>query len=202
MDNKREREIKNKAKEINHLSENFQLIHATYATQEYIKDIAKEYYSERIDALKIRIKEKIEKDMDAAQELEEKEELEVIIRRNLFYVDIGFINISNEMAARVVKNNKSFTIYLAASLRDNIFTEKGEFNYKVIATIRKLMSHELGHLVLHTKDILQDNTTQGSLNIKDAEKEQEANIFGQELIELRKERNKKIRKDGGAEILF
>lgn len=44
IDSTRRVEIKAKAKEINDLSEQFQLIHATYAVQEYIKDIVKEYY--------------------------------------------------------------------------------------------------------------------------------------------------------------
>lgn len=58
------------------------------------------------------------------------------------------------------------------------------------------MAHEIGHMVLHTKELLLEESTQGSLNIKNAEKEEEANIFGKELLELRRDRNRKIRADG------
>ena len=46
MNSERKNEIRAKAKEINDLSEKFQLIHATYATQEHIKDAAKELHKQ------------------------------------------------------------------------------------------------------------------------------------------------------------
>ena len=202
MDSLRKNEIRSKAKEINDLSEQFQLIHATYATQEFIKKIVKEFYQEKLDSLGARIAEKLKVDANISEELEEKENLENLIKRNRAIINIGYININDENVARVVKVDNAFTIYLASSLRDSIFTEKNEYNYKTIQKIRELMSHELGHLALHTKELLLEDSTQGSLNIKDDEKEIEANFFGKELLNLRKERNKKIRYDGGAENLF
>lgn len=202
MDTTRKQEIKNKAREINNLSEQFQLIHATYATQEYIKNIVKEFYQHKLAELKTRIMEKMEKDLNTDMEFKEKEHLEDLIKHNRFSIDIGYINISDENIARVIKVDNSFTVYLASSLKDSIFKQNGERDYTVIHKIRKLMSHELGHLVLHTKDLLLEDGTQGSLNIQDGTKEEEADLFGGELLELRKERNEQIRKDGGAENLF
>jgi len=198
----RKNEIREKAKEINDLSEQFQMVHATYATQEYIKSIVKDFYQKKLDDLKARIAEKIQKDLDITQELEEKEQLEVVIKRNRAIINIDYIDIPDEKVARVVKVDNAFTIYLAASLRDSIFTESHDYNYTTIQKIRELMAHELGHLTLHTKDLLLEDGTQGSITIEDDEKEAEANFFGEKLLDLRKERNKKIRCDGGAENLF
>ena len=198
----RMKEIKTKAKEINDFSEQFQLIHATYATQEYIKNIVKEFYQQKLCELKKRISERLEKDLSTNEEFKEKEKLEDIIKRNSFDIDIGYINVKNSDVARVIKVDNGFIIYLAASLKNSIFSDKKEFNYEVINKIRQLMAHELGHLALHTKDLLLENSLQGSLNICSNDKEDEANLFGKELLSLRKKRNEKIRKDGGADNLF
>lgn len=203
MEPMRKQEIKSKAKDINNLSEQFQLIHATYAVQECIKNIVKEVYTEKLNALTVRMIEKMQRDLNTDDELREKQELEDLIKRNRVSIDIGYIDISDDNIARVVKvGNSSFHIYLALSLRNSLFMEDGEYNYETITKIRQLMSHELGHLVLHTKDLLLEDGTQGSLTIRDSEKEEEADLFGEELLQLRKERNRKIRCDGGAENLF
>lgn len=202
MNTGRKKEIQDKAKEINALSEQFQLVHATYASSEYIRTVVREFYQKELDNLKIRILDKTKKDQDTTQELLEKSELENLIRRNNYIIDIGYIDVSDENIARVVKLGKSFTIYLAKSLKDSIFKPNGDFDYDVIGKIRELMAHEIGHMVLHSKELLLEESTQGSLNIKDAEKEEEADIFGKELLELRRDRNRKIRADGGADKLF
>ena len=140
-------EIKAKAKEINDLSEQFQLIHATYAVQEYIKDIVRGYYQNQLNELRKRIEEKMKKDLDSDKELKEKETLQALIDRSHSTIDIGYIDIDNSQIARVIKTENSFTIYLASSLRDSIFNKDGTYNYEIIHNIRNLMAHELGHLV-------------------------------------------------------
>ncbi len=202
MDTARKKEILSKAKEINDLSEQYQLIHATYASQEYIKGIIREYYQERLSQLKERISTKALNGLDTSQEMSDKKELEQMIKRNRYTVNIDYIDVSNEDTARIVKVGTSFTIYLAKSLKDKIIDQSGAYNYKIIRKIRRLMGHEIGHIVLHTKELLIDESTQGSLTIKDDEKELEADAFGEKLLELRRNRNKRIREDGGAENLF
>ena len=133
-----------------------------------------------------------------------------MLKRNCFHIDIDYIDITDSNIARVVKVDNSFTIYLAQSLRDAIFTKHShdcnlnEMNYEIIQKIRKLMAHELGHLVLHTKDLLLEESLQGTLNLKieEQEKEDEANQFGQYLLAFRRKRNEKIKTDGGAEKLY
>ncbi len=202
MVTERKQEIKKRAKEINKISEQFQLVHATFATQNYIKQCVQEFYQEKIKELAVRIAQKAAKDLPTDEELVEKAELEEQIKRNHFSIDIGYIDVPDEEVARVVKLDNFFAIYLSSSLKNAIFKENGDYNYETIGKIRKLMSHELGHLVLHTKDLLLENSLQGTLQIQDVDREDEADLFGHEFLELRKERNKKIRDDGGADILF
>lgn len=75
---------------------------------------------------------------------------------------------------------------------ENTVDKDAGYNQDIFAKTRRLVSHELGHLVLHTDDLLKIEGTQGSLDIKDDEKEEEANLFGEKLIELRSDRNKKM----------
>lgn len=201
MDTGRKNEIKAKAKEINDFSEQFQLLHATHASQEFIKDIVREAYQEKLREVKKRIDEKTERNLDATKELKEKEDLERVIGENRFLIDVDYIDVEPEIA-RVTKVGKFFSIYLARSLKDSMKKEDGRLDYNVIRDIRELMAHELGHIVLHTKEVLSEEGTQGTLNIKDSEKEQEAKLFADELLNLRRLRNEQIRKDGGADHLF
>lgn len=55
MVTERKQEIKKRAKEINKISEQFQLVHATFATQNYIKQCVQEFYQEKIKELAVRI---------------------------------------------------------------------------------------------------------------------------------------------------
>lgn len=80
MNIERKKEIQDKAKEINALSEQFQLVHATYASSEYIRTVVREFYQKELDKLKIRILDKTKKDQDTTQELLEKSELENLLR--------------------------------------------------------------------------------------------------------------------------
>ncbi|MBD5459252.1 MAG: hypothetical protein HDR27_11855 [Lachnospiraceae bacterium] len=89
-----------------------------------------------------------------------------------------------------------------AELEKKIFDENGNYNYEVIQKIRQLMAHELGHLILHTDELLHIDGTQGSKLITDEEKEEETDCFGKQLLHFRKERNEKIYRDGGAHKIY
>ncbi len=201
MDTKRRQDIKTKAKNINDCSEQFQLLHATYASQEDVKRTVQDFYTEKLAVLKDKIDKKAKHRLNTEDELEQVKNLMDIIQ-NRFVIDIGYMSVSDEGMARVTKTGKFFTIWLAKSLRDKIHKVDGGLDYDVIQKIRELMAHELGHIVLHTKEILKEEGTQGTLNIQNDEQEMEARLFAEELLELRRERNRKIREDGGADKLF
>lgn len=202
MDNKRKQDIKEKAKDINDRSEQFQMLHATYASQEYVKLIVRDFYKEKLAEIKSKIKEKAERGLSTDKELDQEEEEMELINQNRFAIDIVYMNVSDENVARVTKNGKVFNILLAKSLKDKLHKSDGTLNYNVVKKIRELMSHELGHIVLHTKEILAEDGTQGTLNIKADSQEEEACLFAEELLELRRKRNRRIREDGGADKLL
>lgn len=198
----RKNEIRKIAKNISKASEKFQLIHATYACQTLIKQIVLQDFKEKYDGLLLRIEEKISKDLNYDAEWSEKERLDILIKQRAFHIDVAYIPTKDENAARVIKIDNAFVINLSKSLSDKICDEDGNYNYEVIQKIRHLMAHELGHLVLHTDELLKIDGTLGSKLINDEDREAEANCFKDEVIKLRKERNEKIYKDGGAHKMF
>lgn len=202
MDNQRKQDIKEKAKDINDRSEQFQMLHATYASQEYVKSIVQDFYKEKLAEIKSKIKEKAERGLNTEKEHEQEKEVLEFINQSHFAIDIVYMNVRDEDVARVTKTGKVFNILLAKSLKDKIHKPDGGLDYNVVKKIRELMSHELGHIVLHTKEILAEDGTQGTLNIKADNQEEDARIFAKELLELRRERNRRIREDGGADNLL
>lgn len=198
MDTERKSEIQQTAKNVSRTSEQFQLIHATYACQMLIKQVVMADYKKKYDELSDKIEKKILEGRNYEKDQEEKERLDILIKQRSFHIDVAYIETSSEDAARVIKINNAFVINLSKSLADHIFDSNGDYNYDTIRKIRKLMSHELGHLALHTDELLQIDSMQGSKLIKDADREEEASYFGDKLLELRRIRNEKIYQDGGA----
>lgn len=202
MNTERKNEIREIARNVSRTSEQFQLIHATYACQMLIKQIVMVDYQKKYDKLSADIVERMMNGLSYEKERKEKERLDILIKQRSFHIDVAYIESSSEDAARVVKINNAFVIHLSKSLVKRIFDKNGDYNYDAIRKVRKLMSHELGHLALHTEELLQIESTQGSKLINDMDKEEEATFFGNELLELRKERNRKIYQDGGAHEKF
>ncbi|MBQ9361202.1 MAG: ImmA/IrrE family metallo-endopeptidase [Lachnospiraceae bacterium] len=202
MDGVRKAEIREKAGQIEKESERYQMIHATYACQSLIRDSVSEYFTKEYDGLLNQVEERMSKGLDYDTQRKKMEELDQLRRKQGFHVDVAYVDMNNEDSARVVKIENAFVIYLPKSLGDSIIKEDGDFDYDTIRRVRKLMSHEIGHLILHTEDLLRIDGTQGSKELLDEDKEAEAEYFGQELINLRKERNRKITEDGGAYRLF
>lgn len=202
MDTKRKNEINDIAKKVSHISEQYQLIHATYACQMLVKQIIMDEYTKKYDELSKRIEEKILANAKYDQEQSEKEEIDALIKQRSFHIDVAYIETTSDDAARIVKINNAFVINLSKSLAKQIFKSDGSYNYVVIHKIRELMAHELGHIILHTKDLFYIDSTQGSKLIINPEKEEEANLFGKDLLELRKLRNERVYQDGGAHKKF
>lgn len=202
MDTNRKNEICDIANKVSHTSEQYQLIHATYACQMMVKQTIMDEYIKKYDELSKRIEEKICKGLKYDQEQLEKEELDLLIKQRSFHIDVAYIETTSEDAARIVKIDNAFVINLSKSLLIQIFNSDGSYNYAIIHKIRELMAHELGHIALHTKELFYIDSTQGSKLIMDPQKEEEADLFGEQLLELRKLRNKKVYQDGGAHNKF
>ena len=202
MDTKRKGEIKEIAQNVSNVSEQFQLIHATYACQMLIKQMVIDEYTKKYDDLLKNIEKKIIAGRKYEEEQKEKERLDMLIKQRSFHIDIAYIDTSSDDVARIVKIDNAFVINLSKSLAKQIFHPDGSYNYEIIHKIRNLMSHELGHLMLHTNELLNIESTQGSKLITYPEKEEEADYFGTQLLECRKWRNQKIYQDGGAHKKF
>ena len=188
-------EIRHKAEEVTQSAERFHMIHATYACQNLIKQVVMNDFKAKYDELSDKIEQKMAMDFNCEDELKDKERFSILLKQRTFHIDVEYINTMVDNAARVIKNDNSFVICLPQLLLENMIDKDGKYNQEVLAKIRKFMAHELGHLVLHTDDILKIDGTQGSLDIKDDEKEEEANLFGEKLIELRSKRNKRMYQD-------
>lgn len=202
MDTKRKIEISDIAKDVSKVSEQYQLIHATYACQMLIKQIIMDEYTKKYDELSRRIEEKIDAGAKYDKEQSEKEELDMLIKQRSFHIDVAYIETTSEDAARIVKIDNAFVINLSKSLAKQIFNSDGSYNYAIIHKIRELMAHELGHIALHTRELFYIAGTQGSKIIIDPEKEEEADVFGKKLLEFRKLRNERVYQDGGAHKKF
>ena len=116
-------------------------------------------------------------------------------KQSSFHIDVEYIDTHTEEMARVIKVENAFVINLPKSLALRVFKDDGTYNYEVIQKIRKLMAHELGHLILHTDELLRIESTQGSKMLSTDENEEEARYFADELINLRRERNDRFYKD-------
>ncbi len=198
----RKAEIRKRAERVEEESEKYQLIHATHACQSLIRESVIAYYSKEYDSLLQQVEERMKKGLDCDDQIKKMRDLDDARRKQGFHVDVTYVDMRDEDSARVVKIENAFVIYLPKSLGNKIVKQDGNFDYTTIRKIRDLMSHELGHVILHTDDLLRIDGTQGSKNIVDDEKEAEAVYFGTELLELRRQRNKKIAEDGGAYKLF
>ena len=195
MDGIRKQEIRNKAAEITKESEKYQLIHATYAARSMIKSMVMNYYKEKCDELSQRIQDRLKKGLDIENETNEKKDLLTKAKQSSFHIDVEYIDTKTEDMARVIKIENAFVINLPKSLALKVFKEDGSYNYEVIQKIRRLMAHELGHLILHTDELLHIESTQGSKIISVDDREMEAKYFADELITLRRERNERFYKD-------
>ena len=108
MDGLRKKAIREKAEELTKESEQYQLIHATYAARSMIKGLVMKYYKERYDDLLDRISRKIDAGADIESDLKEKAELDSKTKQSSFHIDVEYIDTKTDDMARVVKIENAF----------------------------------------------------------------------------------------------
>lgn len=192
LQSNRKEEILECAKNINSASEKYQLIHATFATEKIFQEKIQQNYSEAYDEIRQEIKdttdqEKLSKLLDKANELQNESRQKVrIVVEYLSKIKYG--------SARIIKRGKNnFQITLPKEM-ENIRNEDEKIDFDKLGILRKLMAHELGHVVLHS-GILDDQ------NIEDVNlgPDDEADFFADSLINLRRGRNEEIYENGNFE---
>ena|GEM_PF-1995579 len=181
--------IKDKAKEINKRSLDFHLANCSLACERMIQDEIHIYLEKE--------RNEIKKKKDAAHKRNDLKEIEHLAAREeslskkrtiRIYIEyINGIGI-NEKSGRVVFFDNHFTINIPKTLLDKSVKENYEYT-EYVKILRNIMAHELGHITLHWRELINLKGIQGSRSII-GEKDEEAKLFGESLLELRQKRNK------------
>ena len=185
--------VKHKAKEVNDISMHYQLAHATFACNKLLEQIYDEYCKKQRNELKEQAKSASK---EAIRSINEKlDELEKPCR-----IYIEYLEKIPEDGARVVRvplsNRTQLVMYLPKCiLNEAVDPSTGWYkSSKALKKLREITAHELGHIVLSPEKIFSSCGTHGTKGIT-GEEEAMAKIFAKTLLELRKERNEKIRND-------
>lgn len=192
LSEERKQEILDQAKKVNDISEEYQLIHACFAVQKIINEHINGMYQNKFEELRqCLLKENLDSD-GVAQVLQKKQELETENRRKRINISIRYIDSLtgfNATTTRVGTYKNSFIISLPKEL-EHIRSDEGAFDYDKMKKLRKLMAHELGHILLHTDYINEDGVVD-----EDGNKEEESNYFADTVLDLRRERNRNFYSD-------
>lgn len=193
MDSIKQNEIKEMVQKINRASEKYQLIHATSAIenifQEKIQNDLKEKFKE--------IKFKFDSATDTDEEnicLQEAKELRKESHHRVRII-VEYLSQIKPGNARIVRTeNNNFQITLPKEMED-IRKADGTIDFDILKALRKLMAHEVGHVVLHSgilEEFQKPNLNQWD---PDSGSEEEAEFFANQLIELRKIHNEELHKN-------
>jgi len=188
MDESRKNYIREQAEIINQASEKYQLIHAMFALEKIFKDRRQAEYTQEYNALREKLINTT--DFEEKKKINEQvKNLQVEGSRRIKIL-VEYIPQMKGNCARIVKTKGNvFMIYLPEEMK-NIRDEDGTINFELLKNLRHLMAHELGHITLHSGSL--DSMAVYQME----EKEEEAEYFAQQLIELRKQRNEEIHKNG------
>jgi hypothetical protein len=185
-------EVKQKAKEVNDLSFDYHLSHATLACDRLIEGIYKKFMEKKVKELSDHLMAAYRKnDNEKVNEIIGQKRLLETVKCHIFvdYIDM------DENAGRVVKIANQLIISLPKKLLSDSRYEDGSYKEAGVKKLRQIMAHELGHIALHTEELLKIDSLQGSKDL-DEQSEQEAEWFASELLELRHKRNSDLHKSG------
>lgn len=192
LSTERKQEIYNQAKKVNDVSEHYQLIHACFAVQNIINEHINGSFQKKFDELREQLlQEELDSD-GVTRVLQKKRELETENRRQRINISIRYIDSLtgfNATTTRVGTYKNTFIISLPKEL-EKIREIEGAFDYEKMKSLRKLMAHELGHILLHTDYINEDGIID-----EDGNKEEESNYFADAILDLRRQRNRNFYSD-------
>jgi hypothetical protein len=180
-----ETEIKQKAKDVEGISQDYHLTHAVFACTKILHDTRRKQYGE----LKKELEKAYTDNTKTSELLEQKKQMD---EQNRFHVLIDYVTGMDKNSARVVKTDNKLVISIPRGLLDDVQGGTGAHSVQdSVSKIRFLMAHELGHICLNA-DKIQLGLI-GSLAL-DPDAERGADIFAKELLRLRDERNKNLHK--------
>lgn len=179
--------IESLAKKINCVSEKYQLIHATFAVEKLIEDKFRENLDTEIDSIREQLKSVADKD-DQERLFQQVQYLKTNTGSRVRII-VEYHSQIDDNCARLTRSRNTFLIFLPKSL-ENIRKADGSIDFDRMKCLRKLMAHELGHIVLHTGALCPCESS-----VTEEEKETQADLFATMLISLRKARNEEIYAD-------
>lgn len=183
--------IKQKAETVNRISLDYHLTHAVFACNQMLRDAYKNAEHESG-----KLKQKLQ---DACRKKDEKtqkailEEIRHARQKVRYYIYVEYLNVPADVN-RVVKTESQLIVSLSKELLESTRDKDGSFVGDSLKKLRWVTAHELGHALLHSED-MKPGETQGSIDMG-GEAEAEANLFANELLRLRHERNEAMNKSG------
>lgn len=190
IETKRKAEIRRKAEDVNRISLDYHLTHVVFACNQLLKDAYKTDFQDPLRKLKSAL-EKAYRDKNEKEQkvlLEKKRHIEQTIK---YYIYVEYVNMTAG-AGRVIKTENQLVISLSKELLKQS-RKDGSPVRESMEQLRRTTAHELGHAILHFKDIKLG--TQGSKELDDAA-EDEAILFAKELMRLRHESIENMYKSG------
>lgn len=189
----REDEIKARAKKVYDISFDYHLTHAVFGSDRLLVSDLVEGNKEKTAKLKNDLVAAYrEKNTDKVNELMGNiKTLERTLKARKHHILIDYIKMDDAEGGRVIKANNTLVITLPRKLTESIMDDQGNLKAENIENVRKIMAHELGHIVLHT-DLLPEDNLAGSGVAGMSDVDWEAKVFADELLRLYKERDHRI----------
>lgn len=192
LSNDRKLEIRSQAKKVNDVSEKYQLVHACFAVEKILNEHINRVFQKKLNELRDKLVNEDLNSDEVEKILQKKGQLEIESRRSRVNISICYIDALkglNATTTRIGTYKNSFIISLPKEL-ENVHKSDGSFDYAKMKELRRLMAHELGHILLHTDYINEDGVID-----EDGNKEEESNWFAEVVLELRRERNRNFYSD-------
>jgi len=185
------KEILRLASELNDLSMEYQLAHVIFACNKLTENIVKDINNSKLADLTERARA-ARTDEDRTRIRREMDSL-----KNPYRIYVEYVNDMPEDGARVVRlpDSNQLVIALPRKLLDKTLCNGWYQDAEAVKKLRETVAHEIGHIILNIKELMQNDGTQGSKDFNGRASEADAGIFAAELIRLRKERNNKLRND-------
>jgi len=187
----KEEDIKAKARKVYDISFNYHLTHAIFGADWLLMDDARNANKKNIEKLKNDLLKasREKKSMLVKRIMKKIEECEnSLLRKHHILVD--YINMDDPGAGRVIKVNGKLIISLPKKIIEDIVEkDTGKLNKDAVNNLRRIMAHELAHIVLHTDHVPGDDL-QGAKKLE--ELDGEAKIFVDELLHLYSKRDHRI----------
>ena len=170
---------KDYANAIHKYSQHRLLSHTRDACEKYIYQSEQKHYKKELDRLKESLK-KSTADEDEKDSLSKIDKVKKEFEKHSVHITINYSK--SNRTARTVRKNNGFAIVIPFP----------DFESKEsITNARSLIAHELGHIVLHTEELIKTDG-RGSNLLNSPEKEDEADVFSERILELKKEYYEKV----------